>query len=311
MKTRTTKIIKAAALLAAMALVAALLAACGYFTTPDGRLGFTDAKGTPFPFCFDPSTFDPSLCGAQSSAPGGLATAVPTRPATLGTPGATAPTPQGGTVISTRNDMFRVVLMADGRIWQDQYPSPATAEQPSYEVQFNVPATMPGGMNRTYAGIRCTLLKDGQVVASRANSISLTLTSGTYVARCDAGNNNSFALELGRTVEASPAPGKPGVVSVETDWRRVILEPDGRIWQDQIYEGAPSYEVTFTVPANLPGGNDRTFKGTNAVLHEGDKNGPTLAGNVAAKTVTLKPGQKYTVVGGDKNGGFALELVNR
>jgi hypothetical protein len=104
--------------------------------------------------------------------------------------------------------------------------------------------------------------------------------------------------------ETSGCSSSIGVISVEKDWRRVVLEGDGRIWQDQITNGNAPYEVSFTAPCT--GNMQRLFNGVNATLL---LDGQVVASGGNGVSITLVPGGHYTVQGGSGNGGFSLEVV--
>lgn len=319
--TRRGRVTRFFALLVISALFATILASCGIVQRPDGRWELTDDGDKPTGICLAPGTgqsqsYQAAICGPAGPAPSASA-APSTRPsaspsaAASAAPSASA-SPSGSaapiganTLLSTRTDFARVIIQPDGRIWQDQN-QPSTNEQNSFNVEFTLPGTLPGGNARIWNGIRCVLSKDGAVIARNSNGLAVDLVpGGKYMASCEQGVNNGFSLDLVQKVGGPTATTYPKVISTSDDWTRVVLTQNGRMYQDKIYEGAPAYTVTFTIPADAPGGPTRFFQGVNAKLL---KDGKVIAGPGSNIQFTIELGATYTVEGGAKNGGFALEI---
>lgn len=104
----------------------------------------------------------------------------------------------------------------------------------------------------------------------------------------------------------------PRQLSEVSDWRRVVLESDGRIWQDKIgaVEPTAGYEVTFTAP--IAGSMYREFKGVSAELWiDGAANSgrsTLVAAGANCVAISLVPGAQYKVIGKPGNSGFSLEV---
>lgn len=133
---------------------------------------------------------------------------------------------------------------------------------------------------------------------------------GAYFYSKPEGNNVETINGTPTTGEAAGTPRLTNVISDEKGDSRVVIEPDGRIWQDRIQPGNKPYELSFTMPTT--GNMTRIFNGINAqLLEDTDRNGEPdtlVAGGVNGKEVTLTPGGWYKAEGGANNGGFSLEV---
>lgn len=133
---------------------------------------------------------------------------------------------------------------------------------------------------------------------------------GAYFYSKPEGNNVETINGTPTTGEAAGTPRLTNVISDEKGDSRVVIEPDGRIWQDRIQPGNKPYELSFTMPTT--GNMTRIFNGINAqLLEDTDRNGEPdtlVAGGVNGKEVTLTPGGWYKAEGEANNGGFSLEV---
>lgn len=101
------------------------------------------------------------------------------------------------------------------------------------------------------------------------------------------------------------------VISDAKDWKRVVWDCAGRIWQDKLLpegDGRIAYDVSFTSPV----GGDAVFNGSNAVLlFDKDKNGvpeETVAANKNGVSIVLVKDGWYQVKNGTFNGGFEIKF---
>lgn len=258
-----------------------------------------------------PATPNPASPAAKPTA-GASAGASPSpsaAPKPAATPNIQLPSIGGKTLVGgNESDWFRVVQ--DGpRLVQDAIRAEETADRPAYETGFVIPPNMSGQMS--FKGIRCFLFKgdSGTPLVARSNDFPLTVAPGEkYRVSCEAGNNNSISLDPPRSVDkAGNDPTKPRIISDKEDYCRVVAEPDGRIWQDQMREGVAGCTNQVNVPDNLANPGKRIFQGVSASIWSED--GKTkLVGPGRNLEFNVKAGDKYRIVGNAPNPGMALEM---
>jgi len=204
--------------------------------------------------------------------------------------------------ISDVTDWRKVIVECDGRIWQpDLPPEPRTY----FDVWFGAPRNGAYTFNGVSTELWLDRDSDGRVdelIAGRTDGQVVHIQSGgRYQAR-------GFAPNGGFELRPVPTDNScPRTISDVTDWRKVIVECDGRIWQPLLLpEPRPQFEVAFTAPQD----GTYTYRGISTELWL-DRDGDGLPDEliverVDGRTVAIMGGMRYIARGIPPNGGFEL-----